>query len=104
MEQYVTTGPKSKEAQEMENALVRVFNSLYRNPILNSTSIVKGVEFTASTDVIVPHKLNRVPVGYIVINKTSPATLFTSDTENPFAKVQLILKSDFDTIADFLFF
>lgn len=104
MQQYVSVNPKTKDVQQIEDAVLRVFNSLYNNPLLNNPSLVLGQVFTSGTDLIVNHKLNRVPNGYIVVNANAAAHVYTSASALMNPTTQIILKSDANVTASLLFF
>ena len=104
MEQYINVGAQSREVQNLENAVLKVFNSLYPNPLLNNPYISVGNAFSGTNDLIVPHKLNRVPKGYIVIGRNANAMIYTSSTTNTAPKAYMILKASGTVTADILFF
>lgn len=104
MQQYVTTNSKNRDVQEIENSVVRVFNSLYNNPLLNGPVIVKAQTFTAGIDLTVNHKLGKAPNGYIVVGSDAPANVYTSSTKNVAPTAFVILKSDANATVDILFF
>jgi len=104
MIQYVTVNSSDRDTQELENSVLRVFESLYPNPLLNNPTIVTGQSFTSGTDLIVSHKLGRAVKGYIVINKNAAADIYQSSTVNIAPTAQIILKSNANVVADILFF
>ncbi len=104
MQQYVTTNSKERDVQEVENSLIRVFNSLYNNPLLNGPTIIKAQVFTSGTDLVVFHKLGRAVTGFIVINSNAPAIVYQSSTINIAPTAQIILKSNTNVTVDIFFF
>lgn len=104
MQQYVTTNSSNREVQEVENSVIRVFNSLYNNALLNGPSIIKSQTFVANTDLTVTHKLGRNINGFIMINSNAPARIYQSSSPNISPTSFVILKSDANVVADFLFF
>lgn len=104
MIQYIQTIAKDSDTREMDSNVSRVFQSLYPNPLLNNPTIVKGIVFTTNTDVQIAHRLGRTPVGYIIVNKNSNGSIYTSSTTNVAPTAYMILKSDANVTADILFF
>lgn len=101
---FVVTKSNSPDVQELTSSLVRVFNSIDTNPLLNNPRISKGNIFTSGMDLVINHKLNRLPVGYIPINLNAAAIIFTSSTLNNMTKTQVILQANANVTADILFF
>lgn len=101
---YTQVTATTRETQELNNSVSRVFGSLYGNPLLKQLTIVKNVSFVANTDTPVEHKLNKLVTGYIAIQLSDVAVIFTSSTTNPIPTASIILKSNTDVVADILFF
>lgn len=104
MQQYVTINSNNRDVQNMEDSVLRVFNSLYNNPLLNGPSIIKSQTFVANVDLIVNHKLSKPVTGFIVINSDAPAIVYRSSSVNIAPAAQIILKSTVNATVDFLFF
>lgn len=101
---FVITKSATPEIQELVNSLIRVFNSIDTNPLLNNPRIAKTNVFTSGVDLVINHKLNRIPIGYIPINLNAAAIIFTSSTLNNMTKTQVILQANANVTADILFF
>lgn len=104
MQQYVTVNSKNRDIQNIEDSVLRVFSSLYNNPLLNGPTIVKSQKFLSNVDLFVSHGLSKPVIGFIVINSNSPSSVYQSSTINIAPTALIILKSDIDTTADILFF
>ncbi len=104
MQQYVTTNSSQRDVQEVENSVLRVFNSLYNNPLLNGPSLVKAQVFVANAPTTVFHKLGRQVNGYIVTNSNAPAIVYQSTTTNIAPTAQILLVSTVNATIDILFF
>lgn len=104
MQQYVTTNSSQRDIQEVENSVLRVFNSLYNNPLLNGLTIIKNQVFIAGTDLTVTHKLGRAINGFIVVNLNGAAIIYQSSSKNIAPTSFVILKSNVNVTADILFF
>lgn len=104
MEQYIHTMSQNTDIKSMDSAIARVLDSIAPNPLLNHPQVITAQVFTAGTDLVVNHKLNRVVQGYILVGSTASSTLYTSPTSNPNPKQQIILRTSANTTANILFF
>jgi len=104
MQQYVTVNSNNRDVQNMEDSVLRVFSSLYNNPLLNGPTIVTGQIFTANVDLSVFHRLGKAVTGFIIINSNAPASIYQSSTKNVAPTAQIILKANSNVTADILFF
>lgn len=72
------------------------------NPILESNIVTATIE---TTDTQVFHGLNRIPTGWIVINKIANCDVWQSTTDNGFPEKYFIMRSDTASVEiTFLFF
>lgn len=60
-------------------------------PLLDGTLLVNVV--VGTTDTMVGHALNRVPLGYLVVGRSGAGEVFTSSSANPVPKSLLVLKA-----------
>ena len=104
MEQYVHTQSDDLNIKLMDASISRVFDSIFNNPLLRSPTIITSQVFTSGTDLVVSHKLNRPVTGYVLVNSTASANLYTSPTINPNPKQQIILRASANTTANILFY
>ena len=105
MLQYVHAATNDLEIQNLDHAVSKVFDSLMPNPLLNSPNLITGVVFASGgTDVVVNHKLGRVPKGYILVGSTASANLYTSPTTNKNTIQNIILRTSAATTVSILFF
>ena len=104
MIQYVSALTSNKDVQNLNDAVQRVFNSLYPNPLLANPQIVKNLTFVAGTDLWIDHKMGRDVQGYIVVRSNAAAKVYTSPTTNTLASVRICLRSDVNANIDILFF
>ena len=104
MQQYIHAATDNQDVQNLDFAISRVFDSLMPNPLLNEPTLITGLVFTSGTDLVVNHKLNRIPKGYILVGSTASSTLYTSQTTNNQPKAQIILRTSANTTASILFF
>lgn len=103
MKPFVTVHTTMRETQELNNNLVRTFNSISKNPLLNSPVLIQGIALTTA-DSIISHKLGRQYVGYIITNINANQNVYTSSTVNVAPEVQIILKASGAVTVDILFF
>lgn len=104
MQQYVTVNSKDRDVQNMEDSVLRVFTSLYSNPLLNGPTIIKSQRILTGVDNTVFHKLLRPVLGFLVINIDAPAIVYQSSSKNIAPTTQILLKSNADVTVDILFF
>jgi hypothetical protein len=74
------------------------WSSLKNHPML-SGRLITDVEVSA-TEVLVAHKLGRVPKGYFLASATTPIVIYTTGMDNKFLK---IASSGPDTISLWVF-
>lgn len=101
---YTQVNATTRETQELNNNVSRVFSSLYGNPLLNQLTIVKNVVFVNGVDNPIQHKLNKNVTGYVIIKANAAVHVFTSPTTNPIPTASIILRSNADATVDLLFF
>lgn len=101
---YVSALTSNKDVQNLNDAVQRVFNSLYPNPLLANPQLVKNITFIAGSDLWVDHKMGREIQGYIVVRSNAAAKIYTSPTSNTLATVRVCLRSDVNASVDILFF
>ena len=101
---YVRTNATQRDIQEVENGLVRTFQSIINNPLLGTIAIVPNIIVRMGADTIVNQQIGRPVTGWIVINKTQPGDLYQSPTTNTLPAVNYIFRATADNIYTILFF
>lgn len=104
MIQYVAAITNNKDVQNLNDAVYRVFTSLYPNPLLNSPQIIKDLSFSAGADLWIDHKLGRAVNGYIVTKSNAATQVYTSPTINAINTVRICLRASVTATVDILFF
>lgn len=104
MQQYISTITNSPEIKQLDEAVRRVFDSIYLNPLLANPTLITGLVFTSGTDLVISHKLNRTVKGYLMVGSTTAASLYTSPTVNSNPNQLIILRTNANTTANVLFF
>jgi hypothetical protein len=80
-----------RDLQLIQSQLQRVLGPITENPLL--TGVLRSVSFTAvDSDVIVPHGLGSMKVGWLAGTLSLPAVLFTSPTAT--SPNQIILRCE----------
>jgi hypothetical protein len=95
---YTDDLQKSRSSDYMAQAILSLSSQI---PIKNSVTIEALI---TTSDTIINHGLGRIPVGYLVIDRNSGETVFTSSTDNRSPDNQLILKATGSVTAKVLVF
>ena len=101
---FVSAITNSKDLQNLNDAVQRVFLSLLPNPLLNSPQIVQNVSMVSGADTWVDHRLGRLPIGYLVIKANAAVQVFTSPSTNILPTARICLKANATATVDILFF
>ena len=101
---YSSVNSDNPEVRILDQRLLAIFNSIIKNPLLNSPTIVKSILLTSGVDTLVNHGLNRVVTGWIVIDKNGVGDVYQSTTTNVIPAASIILKSSATVTVSVLFF
>jgi hypothetical protein len=101
---YSSVNSDNPEVRVLDQRLLAIFNSIIKNPLLNSPTIVKSILLTSGVDTLVNHGLNRVVTGWIVIDKNGSGDVYQSTTTNTIPNASIILKSTATITVSILFF
>lgn len=64
------------DIRRFQDAVGNTFKSISDLPLI-SGELVKDIAITATTTNTIPHRLDRVPVGYLVIDRNADANIWT---------------------------
>ena len=103
MRPFIRTAGLDRQNQVFENSVNDVFQSIYKNPLLNDARISTGIVLGTS-DTYVSHGLNRNPTGYIICGSNANAVVYTSSTTNLQPTASIILKASAAVTVNILFF
>jgi len=101
---YSSVNANDPEVQLVDQRLLMIFNSIIKNPLLNTPTIVKGIMLSSGVDTIVNHGLGRAVTGWVVIDKNGVADIYQSTTTNTIPTASIILKANATVTASILFF
>lgn len=101
---YSSVNANDPEVQLVDQRLLMIFNSIIKNPLLNSPTVVKGIMLNSGVDTIVNHGLGRAVTGWIIIDKNASGDVYQSTTTNTIPTASIILKATATVTVSILFF
>ena len=101
---YSSVNSDNPEVRILDQRLLAIFNSIIKNPLLNTPTIVKTIVLTSGVDTYVNHGLNRAVTGWVIIDKNGFGDVIQSTTTNSIPKSSIILKSNATITISVLFF
>lgn len=101
---YSSVNSDNPEVRVLDQRLLAIFNSIIKNPLLNTPTVVKSILLSSGVDTPVNHGLGRVVTGWIIIDKNGSGDVYQSTTTNPIPTASIILKSTATITVSILFF
>jgi hypothetical protein len=89
----------SKIQENIDSAVAPIQNISILNGVL-----LKSISLLSSQDNLVEHKLNREPIGFIVVRKRSQSTVWDDNDNNNMKNKFLLLKCSSDVVVDLWIF
>jgi len=101
---YSSVNSDDPNVRILDQKLLAIFNSIIKNPLLNTPTLLTGIMLTSGVDTIVNHTLGRAVKGWIIVDKNATGDVWQSSTTNAIPKSSIILKSNATITVSILFF
>ena len=95
--------PTSEDVRQLQDNVERVINPVLTVP-LNDGLLITNVEVFSGIGVEVPHRLQRVPVGWFLVSPNADVRVWEDQENNPSRSRILLLRASADAVASIFVF
>lgn len=96
LKDFIKIVSQESDTQRLQDNIELFLKQIKNISILDGV-LLEDVSVPTGSDVVIPHKLNRKLVGYIVVRNSAEATIWDKQSDNTLPGKTLILKSSADT-------
>lgn len=82
-----------EELRRVQDNVAVALQDISRSPWMGGVILTGVAILGGSVDVSIDHGLQRVPFGFLILNKNASTDVWTSATSNPRPELTMILKS-----------
>ena len=90
---------KEFELNQVQDSIEQTFKSVLSVPLLNGV-LIRSINLTSGTTNRIEHKLGRNLIGYLVLRKDAPATIYDTKSSAVSDKDFLLLSTTQNTTID----
>ena len=96
LKEFKRTDTGNDEVRDLQLRLKEFFDQFKNNPLLTGR-LIENLAITSGTPLVIDHKLNRTPVGFLVIQKNANSVIWHSSitsttlTLNASANVNIVI-------------
>lgn len=101
---YSSVNSNDPEVRAVDQKLLTIFNSIIKNPLLNSPVLLTAIMLSSGVDTPINHTLGRAVKGWIIVDKNATGDIWQSTTANPIPTSSIILRSNATMTVSILFF